>query len=103
MITLMSSSMAKLDRRGEGEDETIEFGGLRVPSVMTVSLESFHDVLGCALSEPCDERLLLFDEALLLLSLMEVLPVEYRFLTEPGTPSHFELTLGTVAGSFWLA
>jgi hypothetical protein len=82
--------------RFDMEAEAIEFGGLRVPSVITENLESFHGAFLCG--EPNE-----FPEArLLLISLLDPpLAVEYRFLTELGTPSHFEFTLGTSEGSLW--
>ena len=74
----------------------MEFGGLRVPSVKTESFESFH---GAALRGEPGEVL---DDRLLRVPLVDPLDVEVRFcLTASGTPSHFELTLGTVEGSFW--
>jgi hypothetical protein len=93
LIVEESSSMRKFDT----EAEAIEFGGLRVPSVMTETLESFHVVV--LRGEPKEPR----DDTLLLLSLvdpLEPLDVEYRCFTELGIPSHLELTLGTLAGSF---
>lgn len=78
------------------EAEAMEFGGLRVPSVNTENLESFH---GAALrGEPGEPR----DDKLLRLSLVDPLDVEVRVcFTASGMPSHLELTLGTVGGSFW--
>lgn len=71
--------------------EAIEFGGLRVPSVMMESLESFHRLL------LRDEEKELLDKTPDLLSLAEALDdVELRLLTDSGTPSHLELTLGTL-------
>ena len=76
--------------------EAIEFGGLRVPSVMTENPESFHGAF--LRGEPNEPR----EDALLWLSLLGLpLDVECRCLTETGTPSHLEFTLGTLDGSFW--
>lgn len=75
----------------------MELGGLRVPSVITENLDSFHRPF--LMGEPSE----LLDAMLLLLSLVDALDVVYRCLTESGTPSHFELTLGTFRGSFWPA
>ena len=82
--------------RFDTEAEAIEFGGLRVPSVITEYLESFHVTF--LRGEPNKPP----EQTLLLLSVLEApLAVEYRFLTELGTPSHLEFTLGTVGGSLW--
>jgi hypothetical protein len=78
------------------EAEAIEFGGLRVPSVITENLEPFHGAfLSVEPNEPAEATLLL-------LSFLDTpLAVEYRFLTELGTPSQREFTLGTSGGSLW--
>ena len=81
--------------RFDMEADATELGGLRVPSVMTENLDSFQ---GAFLRGEPKEPL---DDTLILLSLLYALVVEYRCLTDSGTPSHFELTLGTEFGSFW--
>lgn len=69
----------------------MEFGGLRVPSVM---MESFESPQWVVLREEGKEFL---DEMLLLLSLNDGLDaVECLCLTDAGTPSHLELTFGTL-------
>jgi len=79
------------------EREAMEFGGLRVPSVITESFDSLHRVV--LRGEGTEECL---DKTLFLLSLDDVWDiVECLFLTDSGTPSHLELTLGTFWGSFW--
>jgi hypothetical protein len=76
--------------------DAIEFGGLRVPSVMTENLEPFHDnVVTCEFFESRDETLCL--------SLPEPADLVCRCLADSGTPSHFELTLGMFPGSFFVA
>jgi hypothetical protein len=80
----------------DAASEAIEFGGLRVPSVMTESLEATEnpevsqEAVNCG---SCDVMLCLF--------LVDFCDPEYRFFTDSGTPSHLELTLGTPFGSFW--
>jgi hypothetical protein len=76
--------------------EAMELGGLRVPSVMTESFDSFQDsVVSWESCEVCDVTLCLF-----LFDPLDPLDLECRFLMDSGTPSHFEFTLGTVFGSF---
>lgn len=80
----------------DGTGEATELGGFRVPSVMIEALEGFHDgrELGFEVCESCDCKLSLF-------FFVDTLDFEYRFLTESGTPSHFEFTLGIFSGSFF--
>lgn len=61
-----SSRMARFDK----DMEATEFGGLRVPSVMTENLDSFQGA--CLRGEPKEP----LDETLLLLSLVDALDVE---------------------------
>lgn len=81
----------------DSADEIIELGGLRVPSVMTVNLDSFQVMPRRWVAKVPR------DITLLRLSLEEALAVEDRFFLRSGTPSHLELTLGTCGGNFWLA
>lgn len=79
--------------------DMIELGGPRDSSVLTENSEVFH---GSAEScEPCEPKDCP-DERLLSLLVQVVVAAECRFFTASGTPSHLELTLGTLAGSFWL-
>lgn len=79
----------------------IELGGPRDSSDMTENSEVFHgSAENC---EPCEPNEVPDDRLVSLLVLVLVVAVDCRFLTESGMPSHFELTLGTSAGSFLLA
>jgi hypothetical protein len=89
-----SSRRLRLDMDGTGE--ATELGGFRVPSVMTDTLDGFHEGRAVAFDvcESCDCTLHLF-------FLVDTLDLGYRFLIASGTPSHFEFTLGMSFGSFF--
>jgi hypothetical protein len=78
--------------------DAMEFGGLRVPSVITENLEPTEDLEAfhgeAVRLESCDIILCLF--------LVDSGDAEYRFFTDCGTPFHLLFTFGTSFGSFWL-
>lgn len=68
---------------------------------MTENSDVFHGMAeSCEPLIPKDDP---DDRFVSLLVLMVEAPVDCRFLTVSGMPSHLELTLGTVSGSFLLA
>jgi hypothetical protein len=83
----------RLDMDGTGE--ATELGGFLVPSVITDTLDGFHEGRAVAF-DSCDSC----DCTLHLFFLVDVVDLGYRFLTYSGTPSHLEFTLGISFGSF---
>jgi hypothetical protein len=85
--------IARSDTDGAGE--ATELGGFREPSVMIDAFEMFHvPALDWELCE-------LWDSTLCLFFLLAALDFGCLFLTDSGTPSHLEFTLGTLSGSFF--
>lgn len=81
--------------------ETIEGGGPLDSLDMTENSEVFHGMAErCEAFDPNEDP---DDRFASLLVLVIVGAPDCRFLTASGMPSHLELTLGTLSGSFLLA
>lgn len=81
--------------------EAIEGGGPRDSVDMTENSELFHGK--AEICEPFDSTEDPDERFVSLLVLLAVAAMDCRFLTASGMPSHLELTLGTLSGSFLLA
>jgi hypothetical protein len=78
----------------------IELGGPRDSLDITENSEVFQGIADICETWPKEDP---DDRFVSLLVLAVVLAVDCRFLTASGMPSHLELTLGTLSGSFLLA
>lgn len=78
----------------------MELGGPRDSLDITENSEVFQGMADSCEACPKDDP---DDRLVSLLVLAVVLAVDWRFLTASGMPSHLELTLGTLSGSFLLA